>query len=69
MIIVKIKAQHHPYQMKYIRKSQVQLKRIRNSYLVIIDDLIYMAMDQRDAKNFHLIIQLYEHTSNNSSNQ
>ncbi|MBT2728832.1 IS21-like element helper ATPase IstB [Bacillus sp. ISL-75] len=49
---------------EYIRKSQLQLKRIRESDLVIIDDLMYMAMDQREANLFfHLINHLYERSS------
>ena len=49
---------------EYIRKSQVQLNRIRSSNLVIIDDLMYMAMDQREANLFfHLINHLYERSS------
>lgn len=49
---------------EYIRKSQVQLKRLRESDLVIIDDLMYMAMDQREANLFfHLINHLYERSS------
>jgi DNA replication protein DnaC len=49
---------------EYIRKSQVQLKRLRESDLVIIDDLMYMAMDQREANLFfHLINHLYESSS------
>lgn len=49
---------------EYVRKSQVQLKRIRASDLVIIDDLMYMAMDQREANLFfHLINHLYERSS------
>lgn len=49
---------------EYIRKSQVQLNRIRASNLVIIDDLMYMAMDQREANLFfHLINHLYERSS------
>jgi DNA replication protein DnaC len=49
---------------EYIRKSQTQLKRIKGSDLVIIDDLMYMAMDQREANLFfHLINHLYERSS------
>lgn len=49
---------------EYIRKSQVQLNRIRKSDLVIIDNLMYMAMDQREANLFfHLINHLYERSS------
>lgn len=32
-----------------LNKSKVQLKWFRRAYLVIIDDLMYMAMDQREA--------------------
>jgi DNA replication protein DnaC len=44
--------------------NRVQLKRIRNADFVIIDDLMYMAMDQREANLFfHLINHLYERSS------
>ncbi len=33
---------------EYLRKSQLQLKRIRGADLVIFDDLMYMAMDQNE---------------------
>ncbi|MFZ3580280.1 IS21-like element helper ATPase IstB [Virgibacillus sp. DJP39] len=46
------------------RKSQLRLKRIRNSNLVIIDDLMFMAMDQREANLFfHFINELYNQSS------
>lgn len=46
------------------RKSQTIVKRILNSDLVIIDDIMYMAMDQREANLFfHLINQLYDRSS------
>lgn len=46
------------------RKSQTRLKRIRSSHLVIIDDLMYMAMDQREANLFfHLINDLHDRSS------
>lgn len=46
------------------RKSQIRLKRIRNSNLVIIDDLMFMAMDQREANLFfHFINDLYNQSS------
>src|SRR5690606_505762 len=46
------------------RKSQIQLRRLRASDLVIIDDVMYMAMDEREATLFfHLIHQLYEQSS------
>lgn len=49
---------------EYTRKSQVQLNRIEASDLVIIDDLMYMAMDQREANLFfHLVNHLYERSS------
>lgn len=49
---------------EYLSKSQTQIKRIRESDLVIIDDLMYMAMDQREANLFfHLINSLYEQSS------
>jgi DNA replication protein DnaC len=49
---------------EYIRKSQMQLKRLKESDLVIVDDLMYMAMDQREANLFfHLINHLYERSS------
>ncbi len=49
---------------EYIRKSQMQLKRIKESDLVIIDDLMYMAIDQREANLFfHLVNHLYERSS------
>lgn len=49
---------------EYLSKSQTQLKRIKESDLVIIDDLMYMAMDQREANlYFHLINSLYERSS------
>jgi DNA replication protein DnaC len=49
---------------EFIRKSQLQLKRVREADLVIIDDLMYMAMDEREANLFfHLINHLYERSS------
>lgn len=49
---------------EFTRKSQVQLNRIESSDLVIIDDLMYMAMDSREANLFfHLINHLYERSS------
>lgn len=49
---------------EFARKAQVQLNRIRASDLVIINDLMYMAMDQREATLFfHLINHLYERSS------
>lgn len=49
---------------EYIRKSQMELKRLKEADLVIIDDLMYMAMDPREANLFfHLINHLYERSS------
>lgn len=49
---------------EFTRKSQLQINRIRSSDLVIIDDLMYMAMNQREANLFfHLINHLYESSS------
>lgn len=49
---------------EYIRKSQMQLNRLKESDLVIMDDLMYMAMDQREANLFfHLVNDLYERSS------
>ncbi|WP_026700754.1 ATP-binding protein, partial [Salibacterium aidingense] len=48
----------------YVRKSQLRLKRIREADLVIMDDLMYMAMDHHEANLFfHLINHLYERSS------
>ncbi|MGX8794296.1 IS21-like element helper ATPase IstB [Oceanobacillus sp. M60] len=42
------------------RKSQTRMKRIRSADLVIIDDLMFMAMNQNEANLFfHLINDLY----------
>lgn len=49
---------------EFSRKSQTRMKRIRESHLVIIDDLMYMAMDTREANLFfHLINDLYDKSS------
>ncbi|WP_226035415.1 IS21-like element helper ATPase IstB [Aquibacillus saliphilus] len=49
---------------EFLRKSQLQMKRIREADLVIIDDLMYMAMDQNEANLFfHLVNHLYERSS------
>lgn len=46
------------------RKSQTRMKRIRNADLVIIDDLMFMAIDQNEANLlFHLINDLYNTAS------
>ncbi len=49
---------------EFVHKSKVQIKRLQASDLVIIDDLMYMAMDQREANLFfQLINHLYERSS------
>ncbi|KIO58754.1 hypothetical protein B4064_3677 [Caldibacillus thermoamylovorans] len=46
------------------RKSHTRLTRIRKANLVIIDDLMFMAMDQHEANLFfHLINELYDKSS------
>lgn len=71
-----IEAIHRGYQVSFLpmgelvhilktasltRKSQVRKKRILASDLVIIDDLMYMAMNQQEANLFfHLINELYD---------
>jgi DNA replication protein DnaC len=46
------------------RKSQTRMKRIRKADLVIIDDLMFMAMDSQEANLFfHLINDLYNQSS------
>ncbi|MBD8007713.1 IS21-like element helper ATPase IstB [Bacillus norwichensis] len=46
------------------RKSQTRMKRIKKADLVIIDDLMFMAMDQKEANLFfHLINDLYNNAS------
>ena len=46
------------------RKSKARLKRIREADVVIIDDLMFMAMDQEEANLFfHLINDLHEKAS------
>jgi len=46
------------------RKSQTRMKRIRNADLVIIDDLMFMAMNQHETNLFfHLINELYNNAS------
>lgn len=48
----------------YTRKSQITLNRIKSSDLVIIDDLMYMAMDAVEANLFfQLVDYLYERSS------
>ncbi|MEK4670664.1 ATP-binding protein [Niallia sp. FSL R7-0271] len=39
---------------EYVNKSKIQLKRLRASDLVIIDDIMYMAMHQREATFFSI---------------
>ncbi|WP_343783430.1 IS21-like element helper ATPase IstB [Alkalibacillus silvisoli] len=49
---------------EFTRKAQIRMKRIRNANLVIIDDLMFMAIDQREANLFfHLINDLHDKTS------
>lgn len=49
---------------EFTHRSQIQLKRLRASDLVIIDDVMYMALDQREATLFfQLVHQLYEQSS------
>ncbi|AQQ55532.1 IS21-like element helper ATPase IstB [Planococcus lenghuensis] len=49
---------------EFVHKSKVQTKRIEAADLVIIDDLMYMAMDQREANLFfQLVNHLYERSS------
>ncbi|NRD77658.1 ATP-binding protein [Bacillus sp. BRMEA1] len=46
------------------RRSQARLKRIREANLVVIDDLMFMAMDSKEANLFfHLINELYNSAS------
>ncbi|GAA0496889.1 IS21-like element helper ATPase IstB [Salinibacillus aidingensis] len=46
------------------KKAQTKMKRIRDSNLVIIDDLMFMAMEQREANLFfHLINDLHDSDS------
>ncbi|MGP4082712.1 ATP-binding protein [Pseudalkalibacillus sp. R45] len=46
------------------RKSKVKLWRISQADLVIIDDLMFMAMDQQEANLFiHLFNDLHHQTS------
>lgn len=49
---------------EFSRKSQTSYKRIVDSDMVIIDDMMYMAMDSKEANLFfHLINELYDKTS------
>lgn len=49
---------------EFTNKSQIQLKRLKASDLIIIDDIMYMAMDVREANLFfQLVNQLYEQSS------
>ena len=46
------------------RKSRLRLKRIREANLVILDDLMFMAIDRREANLlFYLINELYNQSS------
>lgn len=49
---------------EYIRKSHTLRKRVYESDMVIVDDLMYMSMDPREANLFfHLVNELYERSS------
>jgi DNA replication protein DnaC len=49
---------------EFSRKSQTTYKRIKDSDLLIIDDMMYMAMDTKEANLFfHLINELYDKSS------
>lgn len=49
---------------EFTHRSQIQLKRLRASDLIIIDDVMYMALDQREATLFfQLVHRLYEQSS------
>lgn len=48
----------------YVRKSAIRLKRMRQSDLIIIDDMMFMAMETNEANLFfQLISDLYEKSS------
>jgi DNA replication protein DnaC len=50
--------------MDITRKAMTRIKRIKESELVIIDDLMYVAMDSREANLFfQLVNDLYNHSS------
>jgi DNA replication protein DnaC len=49
---------------EFTRRAQNRMKRIREAHLIIIDDLMFMAMDNREANLFfHLINDLYDKSS------
>lgn len=49
---------------EFSRKAQTTYKRIKDSDLIIIDDMMYMAMDTKEANQFfHLINELYDKSS------
>lgn len=55
---------HYLKTEEFSRKSQVQLQRIRDASLVIIDDLMYMAMDTHEGNLlFEFINYLYERSA------
>lgn len=55
---------HHLKTEEFSRKSQTRMKRMRDADLVIIDDLMFMAMDQQEANLFfYLINDLYNQSS------
>ncbi|MHA3226311.1 IS21-like element helper ATPase IstB [Bavariicoccus seileri] len=48
----------------YVRKSAIRLKRVRQADLVILDDMMFMAMETNEANLFfQLISDLYEKSS------
>lgn len=48
----------------YVRKSAIRLKRVRQADLVIIDDMMFMAMEANEANLFfQLVSDLYEKSS------
>lgn len=50
--------------MEYTVRSMRQIKRFKQVDLLIIDDLMFMAMDKKEANLFfHLINEIYENTS------
>lgn len=46
------------------RRSQILLKRLREAHLLVIDDLMFLALDKKEANLFfHFINDIYEETS------
>lgn len=49
---------------EFVRSSKARIKQILDSDLVIIDDMVFLAIDKKEANLlFHLISKLYEQTS------